>query len=136
MERNIAALMREDTFTAHVRFRDGEKTYTYIAWMPLAVGDTVVVSAAGQHKVAEVVAVDDCVKIEPGSSISYSFVIDRVDREAHSACAARNEQIEELVRTAYQTNLRKSFAAQVLGGLDAETQARVLALTGSGPKAG
>lgn len=160
MEKNIAALMRQDTRTVHVSFdaRDAEPTayekvllsqystfgqkakapdtkqYTYVTELHLAVGDFVVVPAAGRLQVAYVRQVDDQVAIEPNSDIKFGWVISKIDMTAALACEARNKQIEEAVAEAYKANLRRGFAQQVMAGLDDTSKERIAALIG-GPKA-
>lgn len=163
MEKNIAALMREDTRTVHVSFDKredpvsadpylnqisalkyglgaskskvpDEKVYTYITAMTLAVGDFVVVPAAGQMKVACVRKVDDNVTIEPNSDIKFAWVLCKVDMTQAFADEARNKEIEDAVGEAYKANLRRSFANTVMAGLDDASKERIAALIG-GPKA-
>ena len=66
MEKNIAALMREDTRTVEVVFSGSGQHYTYITDVPLEPGDFVVVYARGELKVVEVVCMHDSVQIAPG----------------------------------------------------------------------
>ena len=83
--------MREDSFTIGVRFplEHGnkilsEKEYTYVCDIKeVVVGSTVLVKANGRPTIAYVTRVDDGVCIEPGQTIKYSWVIDRVDQEEY-----------------------------------------------------
>ncbi len=130
MDKNVAALLREDARTVHVLYfetRVGEgfninptpKTYTYVTHFDLKVDDKVVVMAGGQFKLALVKKVDDEVKIDPNDAIKYAWVIAKVDMDAHDANMARNRQIEDSVADAYRKSLRRSFSEQVLGALPA-----------------
>lgn len=166
MEKNIAALMREDARTVHVSFYEAptpsaadEQTYkemlteakrygvshqilkapdarlyTYVTDMQtIAVGDCVVVQAAGQIKAASVRQVDEAVMIEPNSKMKFGWVLARVDLAPAIANEKRNAEIEEAVAEAYKVNLRRSFASSVLAGLDDASKDRITALIG-GPK--
>lgn len=149
MDKNIAALLREDTRTVRVSFcqiaedfdttdvdegplatgmRKGyttqrskpanAKLYTYVTDLPLAIGDTVVVEARGEIALAFVRSVDDDVKIEPNCDIAFNWVVAKVDLTGHAQNMARNAEIERTVAEAYRNNMRRSFAAQILAGVD------------------
>lgn len=141
MDKNIAALLREDARTVHVVF-DGDasvdlgepgprvstpeglkfapgrfKSYTYVTHLSVEIGDQVLVHARNEVKVVRVTHVDDVVKIEPNSPTEYKWVIAKVDMAAHEANLARNFAITAAVSDAYRNNLRRSFAAQILSGV-------------------
>ncbi len=142
MDKNIAALLREDTRTVGVVFDQiakdfdefddddrpaksrqpmkpaGAKDYTYVTNLPLSVGDTVVVEARGLLTLAWVRRVDDDVKIEPNSESAFKWVIAQVDLTGHNDNLRRNEEIERTVSEAYRNNMRRSFAQQILSGVD------------------
>ena len=142
MDKNIAALLREDARTIRVTFElnkfdkldiarndtRGETLYNYVTHLQVAVGDYVCVEAAGQHKVVEVVHVDDGVKIEPSAEYELRWVIAKVDFSEHEANMQRNDQILQVVAEAYQANLRRSFAQQILSGVSDEQRASLTAL--------
>ena len=142
MERNIAALLRDDArtvrvaFNSEVKFPEKEpKLYTYITHLALVPGDYAVVPARGTWKVVDVIEVDESVQLEPNDTIRYSWVVCKVDMDAYRDNAAQNEQIEALVNDAYKNNLRRGFQAQILGGLPDDSKAAVLALLGPKPAA-
>jgi hypothetical protein len=142
MDKNIAALLREDAHTVHVSFdqvaedfddEDSQptkaytsnrpkspnaKTYTYVTDLPLVVGDTVVVEAQGKINLAFIRRVDEDVKIAPNSGTTYRWVIAKVDMTGYEANIERNKEIEQAVSDAYRNNLRRSFAQQILSGVD------------------
>lgn len=149
MDKNIAALLREDTRTVHVSFElrlsdfddlegapkivkqpagskrpqgafqgPSTKLYTYVTHLPVKAGDTVIVEAAGEIKLAHAVQVDNDVDIEPNSNIAFKWVIDKVDIAAYEENQRRNIEIERTVGDAYRNNLRRSFAQTVLAGVD------------------
>jgi preprotein translocase subunit YajC len=130
VDKNISALLREDARTVHVSYYSTRqdkpdfgidpapaKHSTYVTHFPLVKGDKVVVMAGGQIMLAQVMHVDDEVKIDPNDTIRYAWVIAKVDMEAHEANMARNKAIEESVADAYRLSLRRSFSEQVLGNL-------------------
>lgn len=146
MDKNIAALLREDTKTVHVSFdlgladfddledthvvakiagaphkastQRGVRLYTYVTHLDVAAGDTVVVQARGEVKLVTVIKVDDQPEIEPNSDVAYQWVIDKVDMAAFQENQQRNAEIELTVGEAYRQNLRRSFAQTVLGALE------------------
>lgn len=157
MDKNIAALMRQDTRTVQCAFpalppdlaADAEireafasghvastlkapdtKPYTYVTDLLLVPGDVVVVEANGSLKLVVVRTVDDDVKIEPNSDITYKWVLAKVDLSGYAATAKRNAEIEQVVSEAYRHNLRRSFASQILAGIDDANRDRVAALIG------
>ena len=141
MDKNIAALLRDDArtvgvnFSTHLAAENGSPAspyseYTYVSHLQLAVGDIVVVKAKGRVALATVSRVDDSVDIEPNADMRYAWVIAKVDVSEHAANMARNAEIERAVSEAYRDNMRRSFAQQILGGVeDGEKKARLLALT-------
>ena len=133
MDNNLAALLRSDAKTVHVKLLNVQrrKTYTYVSHLPLAVGDTVVVEAAGEVEIGTVEVVDDEVKIEPGCDTEFYWVIDKIDMAAFKANKKRNDDIVAEAAVIVRENMRKSFAAQVLGAASGEQRDRLLALTGN-----
>ncbi len=150
MDKNIAALMREDTRTVKVSFDQvaeefdeietpsrfstqrakapNAKQYTYVTDLPLERGDTVVVEAKGLLVVAFVREVDDQVNIEPNSDTAYRWVVAKVDLASYAKNMERNREITDLVTEAYKANLRRSFSQQILSGIGDSQRERVTAL--------
>ncbi len=146
MDKNIAALLREDTKTVHVSFESGLadfddlddvvvttkpagakavrpvpghlRLYTYVTHLDVKPGDTVVVNASSEIKLAHVIRVDEQAEIEPNSTTAYKWVIDKVDMVAYDENQQRNAEIERTVGEAYRQNLRRSFAQTILGAVD------------------
>jgi hypothetical protein len=150
-EINVAALLREDTRTIAVAFPKGvdypnqalaegsmvdieefdKRYYAYVTDFDLKEGDAVLVEAAGSIKVAIVCKVDDTVKIDPGLQYELRWVIQKLDFSHHQENLIKNEEIKGLVQQAYQRNLRRSFAQQLLAGLDgSEEKEKLVALLG------
>jgi hypothetical protein len=141
LDKNIAALMREDAFTVGVQFRpryfEGEtgvkhpslKIYTYVCDFPVALGDVAAVFAEDKLAFVNVVQIDSEVLIEPNSDIEYKWLICKVDFDHYTASQERNTAIRDAVAAAGRTNMRKGFANQVLAGMDDDARNALLALT-------
>lgn len=154
MERNIAALMRQDARTVSVlldasirlvveandigdegitlrAIPSGAKGYTYITNLPLTRGDVVVVPTVNGYKIGFVSRVDPDVRLEPGDDMKYAWVVDKIDTAGYITNLKRNAEIEKIVAEGYRTNLRRGFAQQILNGMSEDRKAEVLALTGT-----
>jgi hypothetical protein len=154
MDKNIAALLREDARTVRVVFesvasdfdedeptnpaspsrtsaRRGRPFYTYVTDLTLVKNDTVIVEAGDAIRMAYVVEVDDEVCIEPNSTTQIKWVIDKIDMAAHAARVLRNQAIESAVSDSYRQNLRRGFRQQMLAGVDDAQRATILQLTGA-----
>lgn len=85
-----------------------KKTYSYKCAIPdIAVGDKVVVDAAGTFKVVEVVEVSDALELQP--DVSYKWVVQKVDTAKYMALLdADNKAIREL-----RVHKRRAVAAQI-----------------------
>lgn len=136
MDKNIAAILREDTRTISVQFVNentgtiSSRNYTYITHLDVKVGDFVVVPS-GTHdlwKICEVTEVHEELDIEPNSDIKYKWVIDVIDKDGAHANQQRNKEIENMLAQSYHRNARQAYAQQFLTGADP----RVLALVKGG----
>jgi hypothetical protein len=138
MDKNIAAILREDAKTIHVDFdlgnamansRDSERggrSYTYVTHLDLEVGDLIVVPVVSSGwKVAKVIGIDDDLLIEPNSDMRYSWVIARIDTAAYQANALRNREIEQHLAASYRVSARQAYAMQFLGNASPEVLALV-----------
>lgn len=131
MDKNIAAILRQDTRTIGVRFDESygssSKAYTYVTSVPLEVGDTVVVPSGSDDnfKLATVCRVDNDLEIEPNSSIRYKWIVSKVDFDSHSKNMERNKEIERQLATAYRANARQAYAQQFLVGASPEVMALI-----------
>lgn len=132
MDKNIAAILREDTKTIAVKFTDDNgfsqsNAYTYITHLDLAVGDWVVVPSGPKDmlKICEVVAVDDDLEIEPNSDLKYKWVVDVIDVKAARENRDRNKEIESMLASTYRVNARQAYAQQFLSGADPKVLALV-----------
>ena len=129
VERNIAALMREDAKTVEVAFNGGSKSYTYITSLDIKVGDHAVVDCGGDgFKVVQVLEVHDDVEVEPNSDTKFKWVVAKFDLEHHKSNEAKNEQIEKLMATGYRANIRRHFAANMMACLSDEKKAELTAI--------
>ena len=132
MDKNIAAILREDTKTISVQFINGEgmtssRNYTYITHLDVVVGDFVVVPSDGSDiwKICEVTEVHDDLNIEPNSDVKYKWVIDVIDAKAARENHARNKEIEGMLASSYRVNARQAYAQQFLSGADPKVLALV-----------
>jgi hypothetical protein len=131
MDKNIAAILREDTKTVQVRFFNegipSGSPYTYITHLDVKEGDCVVVPAGGSDsfKVCEVVYVSDDLDIEPNCDVKYKWVIDVVDTDAAQANYQRNKEIESMLASSYRVNARQAYANQFLANADPKVLALV-----------
>jgi hypothetical protein len=135
LDKNMAAFLSEGARTIQVVFENNDlaKPYTYISDLPLEKGDMVVVKTGDKISVGFVLRVDDDLKIEPDSDIKYHWIIAKVDTSYHEENEKKISEINELVKTAYRTNMKRSFAQQILSGLDEDSRERILSIT-SDPK--
>ena len=132
MDKNIAAILREDTKTISVQFVNGEgitssRNYTYITHLDVVVGDFVVVPSGGSDiwKICEVTEVHDDLNIEPNSDVKYKWVIDVINAKAARENNARNKEIEGMLAASYRVNARQAYAQQFLSNADPKVLALV-----------
>jgi hypothetical protein len=132
MDKNIAAILREDTKTIKVRFFNDQGvansgSYTYITHLNVKEGDCVVVPAGGSNvfKVCEVIEVNEDLDIEPNCDTKYKWVIDVVDTDAAQANFQRNKEIESMLASSYRVNARQAYANQFLVNADPKVIALV-----------
>lgn len=136
MDKNIAALLREDTRTVQVTFpvtayeaaragtngnpsvpHSAGKLYTYVTHLDLQVGDAAIVRTSGKLNIVLVAAVDGGTNIAPNSEIEYKWILAKVDLSEAEENEAKNDLITATVAEAYKLNLRRSFSQQILEGL-------------------
>lgn len=131
MDKNIAALLKEDTYTVAVTFdandtgpdggpsqRKNTRPYTFVCDIKgLQVNDTVIVDTVNGFKVGTVIKLDDDLRIEPNSEIKYRWVVQKIEIDEFQQKQAKLEELELLLAQSYQANLRRSFAQSVLANL-------------------
>lgn len=144
MDKNIAAILREDTRTVGIVFnasrvspvtvcgakvqpRPISAEYTYVTDLKLSIGDAVVVPVGddGDIKVAYVSRVDEDLEIEPNSDIKFKWVVSKINMDDYLKSEARNAEIERGLANIYRTNARRAFAQQLLAGADEKLLALV-----------
>lgn len=94
------------------------KLYSYVTHLDVKPFDIVLVEAANQLKAATVIDVDEEVVVEPGATYALRWVVQKLDFSDYKHNMERNQEIERLVQEAYKANLRRSFRAQILSGLE------------------
>lgn len=130
MDKNAVAFIRNDVSSIHVVFPDPtmasgfSKEYHYLTTdSVIAPDDWVVVNVNGMLKCAKVTSTPHELQIEPNSSITYKFIVGKVDTTQYNLLLESNSKIEEMLKTSYRTTLREGFRQTLLAGLDAEKQA-------------
>ena len=131
MDKNIAAILRNDTKTVSVTFAGGtNKCYTYVTNLDFDCGDLAIVQVSGDFKVVQIDAVAPDLRIPPNSDIQFKWIVAKVDLTEYKRNMARNEEIENTLSQAYQKAMRDSMAKSVLSGLPDEVRAAVTPLLG------
>lgn len=136
MDKNIAAILRQDARTIGVRFTDertgelGAKVYTYVTDIEFQIGDKAIVEAREQLKVVEVCRVDTDLEIEPNSDTTYKWIVGKVNTDRYFANLEKNREIERTLAVAYRNSMRQSYAAQILAGVDEDQRSRLGDLLG------
>jgi hypothetical protein len=151
MDKNIVALVRNDTKTVGVKFFPDAwtqkavpesnmsvvnhdelttlKEYTYVTTLDLALGDLVVVYVGQVPKVVEVVSVHDTLMIQPNHHIQCKWIVTKVDTAYYQNLQAQNAEMQSVLESAYRTNARRQFRDVFLASVDSETAARISAIT-------
>lgn len=122
MDKNIAAILRDDTRTCMVAFQSTKDlsgwntatTYMYVTTIPLSRGDIVVVPAREHMTVGTITEVHDELCIDPGSEHEFKFVVAVVDTAHHTSDMTRNREIEETLRQEHKARMRAQFKEQFL----------------------
>jgi hypothetical protein len=132
MDKNIAAILREDAKTISVSFPDesgfaSDRHYTYITHIDMQVGDYVVVPTGKSEvwKICKVEKIHDELQIEPNSETKYKWVIDVINVKAAMENIERNKEIENVLAQTYHRNARQAYAQQFLSGADPKVLALV-----------
>jgi hypothetical protein len=146
MDKNIAAIIRENTFTIEVLFyRDskyydndvrekgldilGDKAYTYVTMdKTIKLDDHVVVLVAGVPKVVKVVGIHDDLMIRPNEQKEFRWVVCKVDMDAYSLLMKENDEITRLITKSYRKNTRGQLQALMLADAGEEERAKLLAI--------
>lgn len=129
MDKNIAALLRNDTFTVEVKH--SSKSYTYVSNIFLEKDDLVVVEQLdGGYALGVVTSVDKDLLISPNSDREYAWVAHKVDLSAHKENKAANKTIEDTMADAHRQHLRRGFAASVLAALPDEQRQALAGVLG------
>lgn len=143
MDKNIVALVREDTKTVNVKFFPdaykenaaqfagilGTKAYKYVTTLDLVPGDLCLVWVSGVPKVVEVQSVDNNLDIEPNSQQLYKWIAAKISPEYYNNLMEENKQIQDILESAYRTNTRRQFREVFLASVDNDTQLKLKSLT-------
>lgn len=122
-EKNAVALVRNDTKTVEVEHDSSEKTYTYVTTFDLQPDDMIVVKNIRGLTLGKVKAVHERLEIQPNASITYAYVVAKVDMGPYNRLLEENAQIEKVLADAYRLRAQASFREQMLATLPAEALA-------------
>lgn len=140
MDTNIFAIVANNMKTVKVRYQQidrstgarefcSEKEYTYVTDEDLRAGDLVAVyvgsGSTAELKVAKVSTVDDGVDIQPNSDKEYKFVVSLLDTQGYEQVMKQKDEVERELARAYQQNVRRQFAGQILGNASPELMAKL-----------
>lgn len=142
MDKNIVALVREDTKTVKVRFFpdmcfDGDphknydterytrnlsgKEYVYVTTFDCKPGDLALVFVGERPAIVEIQSVDEALEIQPNDTRQYKWIAAIVDTSAYEKIMQQNKQLEEILRNEYQKNVRRQFRDVFLASTSADT---------------
>jgi hypothetical protein len=142
MDKNIVALVREDTKTVGVRFfpdiafagdaysaktddrylrETAGKEYTYVTTKQLKLGDLCLVFVGQRPAVVEVTRVDDTLGIEPNAGKEYKWIACVFDTSEYDALMEQNKKVAAVLAARYQQNIRQQFRQTFLAGADSDT---------------
>lgn len=140
MDKNIVALVREDTKTVGVRFfpdmvvvnKAGSlaqvddydrysrttqgKECTYITTQDLVLGDLCLVFVGERPAVVKVTRVDATLAIEPNAPKEYKWIAGKFDTSAYDALMKQNAEVAKILQEKYQANVRQQFRQVFLAG--------------------
>ena len=132
MDKNIAAILREDTTTISLRLPGSDQELTYVTDLQFQPGDhAVVLSNRDNYVVGVVVEVHDDLQIEPNSDILYKWVVAKLDVTAYQQNVERNTIIESTLTPTYRKSARRAFAQAMLSNATAEDQAKLQGVLGT-----
>lgn len=132
MDKNIAAILREDTTTISLRLPGSDQELTYVTDQQFQPGDhAVVLSNRDNYVVGVVVEVHDDLQIEPNSDILYKWVVAKLDVTAYQQNVERNTIIESTLTTTYRKSARRAFAQAMLSNATAEDRAKLQGVLGT-----
>lgn len=153
MDKNIVALVRDDTKTVKVKFfpdkyasvesvlpramlveLDDIKLYKYVTTLDLKPSDLCMVYVGCAPKIVEVQVVDETLEIEPNSSVEYKWIQSKIDDSYAQQLNEQNEEMRKILEEGYRTNTRRQFREVFMQSVDQETQTKLLGIIGSGVK--
>jgi hypothetical protein len=134
MDKNIAAILRNDTRTVSVIFQDDTRDhpvpYTYVTDLALQCEDYAIVEVTSGLKVVQVKVVHDDLRIEPNSDIEYKWIVAHINLTPYQENMARNRTITETLGKAYQKQARQAFATALLDSVPESERGSIAALIG------
>lgn len=139
MDKNIVALVREDTKTVKVKFfpdvslaKDPDlydrctretagKEYTYVTNLSCKPADLALVFVGERPAIVEIQSVDEILEIQPNEDRQYKWIAAVIDTSGYDLLMEQNKQLEDILRNEYQKNIRRQFRDVFLATSSADT---------------
>ena len=146
MDKNIVALVREDTRTVKVRFfpdvrvmdthgnvaiidedtryrrKCAGKEYTYVTTCStIKAGDLCLVFVGERPAIVEVQSVDDVICIQPNETKEYKWIAAVISTDSYDKLMEQNRQLVAVLSKSYQRTIRKQFRQVFLENADGDT---------------
>jgi hypothetical protein len=147
MDKNIVALVREDTKTVNVKFfpekymkiedvipgamlveLDDLRCYKYVTTLDLQPGELCMVMVGMRPIIVEVQSVDETLEIEPNSTVQYKWIQARIDESYRQTLNEQNTELQRLLEDGYRKNARQQFRNVFLASMDSEMQTKLLGI--------
>lgn len=145
MDKNIVALVREDTKTVQVKFfpdvrvvdkngsvaalDDGDrymrktagKEYTYVTTFNCKMGDLALVFVGERPAIVEIQSVDEVICIQPNEDKEYKWIAAIIETSAYDKLMEQNNAMKAVLAKSYQTTIRRQFRNVFLESTDGDT---------------
>lgn len=143
MDKNIVALVREDTKTVIVKFfperwkhfpakecdLDACKPYKYVTTLDFKPGDLAFVFVQNVPVIVEIQEVHDFLDIEANAEFQYKFIAGKIDISYNEKLTEQNNEIQATLNDAYRSNTRRQFRDQFLAMTDDTTRNKLISIT-------
>lgn len=130
MDKNIAAILRNDAKTVVVKFAVEKDTlYTYVTDLDFKAGDLALVHGfGGKLAVVTVIEAHAELMIEPNSDIRFAWIAGKVDLTQYEANVLRNQTIEKTISESYKARMRQAFTESIMAQLPADASDSIKSL--------
>lgn len=156
MDKNLVALVREDTKTVKVKFFPDSwgkatakltafdmatslsgaegKEYTYVTTLAVKPGDLCMVIVGVKPTIVEIQSVDTNLCIEPNTDMKYNWLAAVIDQSYYDKLTEQNDQLEEILRKEYQSRTRRQFREVFLAGASEDVVKQLTCIIGGNTK--